>query len=196
MLQAIELASGLGNAEVYFVILGDAAHIGKYYDAAGNTWSVALSAGCKQYASETAPDGETSLYVAEVVVPVGGPYPVAAYRNSSGVRQGYDSTLADAVASAIGAGTGDEAVNHDTGGTDNLRYSDGAGAGIDNGDIKAYLKSDYDAGRRSNAYVKARSKTRADGRWEWDMYLDKGLTYTIVFYKQGQYRPSTQEVTI
>ncbi len=91
-------------------------------------------------------------------------------------------------------GSGDVAVDHDYGSTDALRYEYN-GQGIDNATIKAYLKTDYDAGRRGESYVKARSKTSVDGRWQWPIYLDSGQTYVIVFYKQGEYRPSTVEIS-
>lgn len=92
-------------------------------------------------------------------------------------------------------GTGDTAVDENSGGTDNLRYVY-QGSGIDNADIKAYLKTDYDAGHKNDAYVKGWSKTKVDGRWQWPMYLDHGFTYTFTFYKQGAYKVTTKEVTI
>lgn len=92
-------------------------------------------------------------------------------------------------------GSGDTAVNHNTGGVDNLRYVY-QGQGIDNAIIKIYLKSDYDAGNMSNAYVKARSMTKIDGRWQWPVYLDSGFTYSFIFYKQGIYSPTKKDVTI
>jgi hypothetical protein len=92
-------------------------------------------------------------------------------------------------------GSGDTAVDHNTGGVDNLRYVYQM-QGIDNATIKVYLKTDYDAGNRSDAYVKARSKTKTDGRWQWPVYLDTGFTYSIIFYKQGIYGPTKKDVTI
>jgi hypothetical protein len=92
-------------------------------------------------------------------------------------------------------GPGNTAVNHDTGGTDNLRYMSG-GVGIDNATIHAYLKTNYDAGLRSSAYIIGQSTTNINGRWSSPIYLDTGNTYTIVFYKQGSYATSTAEITI
>jgi hypothetical protein len=92
-------------------------------------------------------------------------------------------------------GSGDTAVDENTGGADNLRYVYQS-QGIDNATIKVYLKTDYDAGNRSDAYVKARSKTKTDGRWQWPIYLDSGFTYSIIFYKQGQYGPTKKEISI
>lgn len=93
-------------------------------------------------------------------------------------------------------GSGNTAVDHNTGGTDNLRFVDNSGNGIDNAEIKVYLKTDYDAGNRGSAYVKARSGTQTDGRWPYPVYLDTGQTYTFVFFKQGEFSVSTKEVAI
>ncbi len=95
----------------------------------------------------------------------------------------------------ITVGAGDTVIDENTGGTDHLRYVYNS-QGIDNADIKIYLKSDYDAGNRSNSYIKAQSRTKVDGRWQWPVYLDSGFTYTVVFYKQGVYHTSTVEITI
>lgn len=92
-------------------------------------------------------------------------------------------------------GSGDTAVNHNTGSADNLRYTYAA-AGVDDGQIKAYLKADYDAGNVGASYVRGSSVTGPDGRWLRPIYLNTGFTYTIVFYKQGRYAVSTKEVTI
>lgn len=94
------------------------------------------------------------------------------------------------------SGSGNTLVDHNTGGADNLRYIDSLGAGIDNADIKAYLKADYDADHKADVYVKDYSKTKTDGRWQWPMHLDSGFTYTLEFYKQGEYVTSVAEVTI
>lgn len=92
-------------------------------------------------------------------------------------------------------GTGDTAVNHNTGGADNLRLTDDLGAGISNSGIVAYLKTDYDAANLGLNNVKGTSRTRDDGRWLWPIMLNTGLTYTIMFHKQGSVAPTTKEVT-
>lgn len=97
--------------------------------------------------------------------------------------------------SDIPTGLGAVAVDHNYGGTDALRYVDGAGSGIDNADIWIYLKSDYDAGRVSSNYVKAKTNTDVNGRWANPVNLDPA-TYTIHVYKQGEYGPDTQEITV
>ncbi len=93
-------------------------------------------------------------------------------------------------------GDGDTAVDHNTGGADNLRYTTAGGVPVDDAIIEAYQCTavQYDAGSRGA--VKARSRTKTDGRWEWPVYLDSGFTYTIAFYKQGQYSVSRAQITI
>jgi hypothetical protein len=97
-----------------------------------------------------------------------------------------------AESAAIGAGEGDTAVDHDTGGTDSLRYLHN-GLGVDDATIRAYLKADYDAGVYTE---RGRSHTKSDGRWAQPMYLDSGLTYTITFAKPGVFEVSKVEVEV
>lgn len=99
----------------------------------------------------------------------------------------------DDIAALLDIGSGDTAVNHNTGGVDNLRAVTALGVGIDNVVILAYLKTDYDAGGRT---VKGASTTKSDGRWQHDMMLDAGFTYTLVFYKEDEYGPNNVEVSI
>jgi hypothetical protein len=100
----------------------------------------------------------------------------------------YDSRSVDA---AAGGGTGTVPVDHDTGGTDNLRYVvPGGGSGVDGGAVRAYLKSDYDAGTYAE---RGRSTTGADGRWLTPMYLSTGLIFTFTFSKPGVYAVSVKE---
>lgn len=97
-------------------------------------------------------------------------------------------------------GTGDTAVDHNTGADgsyseDYLRalYS---GNAVDNAVIEAYqcTLAQYNAGSRGLS--KGRSKTKTDGRWLQPLYLDSGFTYTIVFYKQGAFNATAKEITI
>lgn len=78
------------------------------------------------------------------------------------------------------AGNGDLPVNHDTGGTDNLRVVAGS-IGVDDVTIRAFLTSDYDAGTRT---VRGTTYTGTDGRWVRPMMLDEG-DYTFTFAKDG-----------
>jgi len=96
---------------------------------------------------------------------------------------------------AIAVGDGSVVVDHDTGGTDALAYKTSGGAGIDNAVVRAYLKTDYDAGNTGSAYIKATTTTDVNGRWTAQMNLDPA-TYTLYFFKQNTYGPDTQEVTV
>lgn len=84
------------------------------------------------------------------------------------------------------------AVDHNTGGTDAMRYIDEEGAGIAGATIRAYVTEDYDAGVYD---LRAKTVTGDDGRWKTPLYLSDGVPYTIVFEKDGEYGPDTQEVT-
>lgn len=97
------------------------------------------------------------------------------------------------VQAASPAGDGDTAVNHDTGGTDNLRLEYN-GNGIDNASIRAFLKSEFDADPTSATLRAGPIYTGADGRWVGVMMLNAGLTYTLVFARAG-YNATTKEVT-
>lgn len=79
------------------------------------------------------------------------------------------------------AGDGDTPVDHDTGGADHYLVRDSAThVAIDNAKLTAFLKTDYDADRRTTAYLKAIAFTTDTGRWANPMMLDSGLTYTIL----------------
>jgi hypothetical protein len=95
--------------------------------------------------------------------------------------------------SVAAAGIGYVAVNHNTGGTDNLRYLYGSNP-IGDGTIIAYLASDYTAGNTSNP--QGQSTTGADGRWLSPIILQSGYTYTLAFSKQGVFETSTTSVTV
>lgn len=104
-----------------------------------------------------------------------------------------EAALANAPAGGGGGtGDGDTEVDHDTGGTDNLRYTV-SGSGVDNATVRAYLTADYEAGTYT---ARGRTVTRSDGRWVAPLFLNSGLEYTIVFEKPGQYGPDVREVTI
>ena len=110
----------------------------------------------------------------------------------------YDSLIAgtdELQVDADGTGDGSVVVDHDYGGTDALAYKTAGGVGIDNAVVRAYLKTDYDAGNTASAYIKASTTTDVNGRWTYEMNLDPA-TYTLYYFKQGAYAPSTQEVTV
>jgi hypothetical protein len=99
------------------------------------------------------------------------------------------------ISAIVGWGTGAVAVNHDTGGAGVLAYKTDGDVGIDNAEIRAYLKADYDAGLRAASYVKGTTITDVNGEWAHDMMLD-AETYTLVYHKQNAYGPDTKEVTV
>lgn len=69
------------------------------------------------------------------------------------------------------------------------------GPGIAGVEIRFYLKADYDAGRRQNGFVVARSETGPDGRWLRPVMLDPG-SYTLVALKPGAYGPDAKDVVV
>jgi len=83
-------------------------------------------------------------------------------------------------------GAGSVLVDHDYGGTDNLTYETATGSGIDNATIHAFLKSDWDAGRRSVSYKKGATTTNARGRWITPMMLDPDR-YMLYYFRQGSF---------
>lgn len=89
-------------------------------------------------------------------------------------------------------GSGSIPVNHDTGGVDTMKVVDGAGAGIENVVVTAYVKSEYDA---SVFTARGQVLTSADGTWSSNLMLEPETEYTIVFYKPGAYGPSSATVT-
>jgi hypothetical protein len=95
--------------------------------------------------------------------------------------------------SGAGGGAGDTAVNHNTGGTDNLRYVTSLGAGIDNANVRAYLKADFDAG---NFVQRGQATTDVNGRWVAPMFLNTGNTYTFIFEKPGNFGSDKKEQAV
>lgn len=89
-------------------------------------------------------------------------------------------------------GSGSVPVNHNTGGTDALRFVDGSGAGIEGASVVAYVKEDYDDGIFT---MRGQVATGADGRWTSNLMLDEDVPYTLVFYKPGAFGPTTANVT-
>jgi hypothetical protein len=109
---------------------------------------------------------------------------------SAGAVEKIQEGLATSAANP-GTGDGDVPVNHDTGGTDALAYKRN-GTGVDNATIRAYTTADYSAGTLT---LRARTTTDSNGRWVAPLYLNDGVSYTIVFEKPGVYGPDTATVT-
>ncbi len=99
------------------------------------------------------------------------------------------------VLAALPQGDGTVTVDHNSGGTDNLTYKTSGGAGIDNAVVQAFLKTDYDAGRRSAAYVAGETQTNVYGRWVRPMKLDPA-NYVFIFYKQAFSGPDRKDYTV
>jgi len=94
-----------------------------------------------------------------------------------------------------GQGPNTVEVDHHYGGTDNYSYHTADGRGIDNATIIAYLKTDFDAGRRGKQYHQGVSTTDVQGRWVRPMMLDPA-TYVLYYYKQGAFGPDTAVLTV
>jgi hypothetical protein len=78
-------------------------------------------------------------------------------------------------------GSGPIAINQNTGGTDNLRYVDSSGNGVEGANILIYLATDWPA---NPDRVQATAITGPDGRWLSPAFVDSG-TYVAVFTKIG-----------
>jgi hypothetical protein len=92
-----------------------------------------------------------------------------------------DDLIGDVLTIAQGyAGAGNILVNHNTGGTDALRVTSG-GAAVAGATVRAYLKSEYDAGTFT---IRGTTTTNTDGRWQTPMYLSAG-TYTLTAAATG-----------
>ena len=89
---------------------------------------------------------------------------------------------------------GGVAVNHDTGGVDNLRVIAG-GVGVSGAVLRAYLAGDW-ATSPLTAVLLASTATGSDGRWITPIYLMPGYTYTIVADKPGVFTPRVLDVSV
>lgn len=107
----------------------------------------------------------------------------------------YDDSEVSPYIQMTSLGTGTIEVDEDYGTIGALAYLTASGSGIQDADVLAYLKTDYDAGNTGAEYVRGATQTNVNGAWILPMYLYAG-TYTFVFKKDGQYGPDTKEVTI
>ncbi len=99
-----------------------------------------------------------------------------------------------------GTGTGNKAVDSDGSNTttpvaDVLTYRTAAGVGIDGAEVTVYVTSEYTVSGGS-AVVRARTMTNALGRLSQLLMLDGGITYTVIFHKDGVYGPDSQQITV
>lgn len=114
--------------------------------------------------------------------------PTAGTRAAGSAQKILDTLVAGST------GAGNTPVNHDTGGTDNLRI-EVMGAGVDAATIRAYLYSDWTA-NATTATLLGSSTTGPDGRWLDPIYLTSSNSYAIVVDKPGVFSAQTREVTI
>lgn len=91
-------------------------------------------------------------------------------------------------------GEGSVSIDHNFGGADNYRVI-ANGTPLADVEIRAFVKSDYDAGRKSNQYVVGQTRTLTDGRWATVIRLDPGA-YTLQFSKIGAFRTATANITV
>jgi hypothetical protein len=80
-----------------------------------------------------------------------------------------------------GDGDGPNPINQNTGGTDNLRYVDAAGNGIEGANVLIYVSTDWPS---QPSRVQATAITGPDGRWLSPAFVQSG-TYVAVFTKPG-----------
>lgn len=86
-------------------------------------------------------------------------------------------------------------VDHNYTAADRYSYTDKNNRGIDNATVIAYLKTDYQAGRRGIQYHQAVTQTDVNGRWVRPILLDPG-EYVLYYYKQGEFGPDTASLTV
>lgn len=91
-------------------------------------------------------------------------------------------------------GTGATTVDHNTPTADNLAAKTGAGAGIANVTVRAYLTSDYTAGNHGDDFLKGQALTDTNGQWVSPMYLASGA-YTFTYTAAG-YTTNTKTYTV
>jgi len=92
-------------------------------------------------------------------------------------------------------GSGTVIVNHNYGGTDNLKIIDENSSPLDDAEILFYLASDYNAGHTSSGYVKGQSLSTVLGEFEWNCYLDPA-TYYMIVNKDGYEQVTPKEVIV
>ncbi len=100
-------------------------------------------------------------------------------RIQSGISASGAVTLPQPPPSGYGssAGSGPTAINHNTGGTDNLRYVERSGAGIGGASVLIYQAGDWPA---NPSRVQAVATTGPNGRWVAPAFVSAG-TYVAVF---------------
>lgn len=98
------------------------------------------------------------------------------------------------VTATSGFGTGANIINQNQGGTNNLQPSIG-NVPQPNVTIRAYLQSDFAAGRVAQAYVKDQTITDSNGNWTTTMSLASGV-YAFTYNDNRDIYPPSQNVTV
>jgi len=84
-------------------------------------------------------------------------------------------------------------INEDTGGTDNLRYVDPDGDGIEGAVVSVWVSSDYGL---PGAVPVGITQTDVAGRWTNQVGVPPGDTYKIVLHKPSYYGPDEATVVV
>lgn len=92
-------------------------------------------------------------------------------------------------------GQGSVSIDHNYGGTDKLRVTSSNNRPLASVVIRAFVKSDYNAGRKSNTYTVGQTSTKTDGRWSSVIRLDPG-SYVLEFSKKGSFKTSTTTIKV
>jgi len=93
-----------------------------------------------------------------------------------------------------GIGEGSVSIDHNFSSVDNFRVV-ANGTPLADVDIRAFVASDYTAGRKSNRYIVGQTRTLTDGRWATVIRLDPAQ-YTLEFSKVGAYRTTTTTIAV
>lgn len=91
-------------------------------------------------------------------------------------------------------GEGSISIDHDFGSADNYRVT-ANGTPLADVEIRAFVQSDYAAGRKSNQYIVGQTRTLTDGRWATVIRLDPAA-YTLEFSKTGAFQTATADITV
>jgi hypothetical protein len=198
---------------VYCIVIREDSHI---YNGSG--FEAATVAGWPGYAVPLADAAGVGIYSADVPTAiVGGYYRVFAHVREGDIPAPSDPVVAAGTIGELAAGTttpaepppppeppvgppvgpqpaGPVAVDHDTGGTDAMRFVGANGAGIAGASVRIYDRADWDAGRRAVTFVRASTGTRPDGRWTTPLMLDPGDHVVLISYPGFQ--PSVTYITV
>lgn len=182
----------------------------------GNTFVTYNSANLGTYAIALTEQGTSGYYSGDFPagITTAGLYAVTAYKRAGGSPaegdavaaggnipwQGLNNAYTDERAAKLDSldlvtGPGEFLVDHNSGGTNNLSYFTTDNAGIDDATIYVYLKSDYDANNRTEAFIVCQTKTVAGGTWAHGLMLDPGQ-YTLLYFKQQAYGPDIKNITV